>query len=249
MSFLLFLAFISCTAGFFGGMTGTGGIIIPPLLIWLYGISPHVAMAMAQASFVVPSMLAVAMFVRKSQFEWRIAFPIAFSGFVSSFLAAAYIKPRLDGTLLTILFAGCISLAGVSMLRKSSPTARKPLLPPWRGPVLVVLGILVGTLAGITGSGSNAILVPIMVFFGIDILAVLAAGQFFSVLTSSSGTIGNALNMDFNMLEIIVLMISQMIGIWLGVGLAQRMDTERLKKYVGLVCLLTGLFMLYRALA
>ncbi len=38
-----------------------------------------------------------------------------------------------------------------------------------------------------------------------------------------------------------------MAGIWLGVRLAQRMDTSVLKKIVGVVCLGAGLFVLFKS--
>ncbi len=246
MGFLLFLAGISCFAGFLGGLTGTGGIIMPPLMTELYSVPPHMAMSMAQASYIIPSALAVLLFMRKGQFEWGVALPMAIPGCICSFLAAGYIKPHIDPTLLTVIFALCIMLSGVVMLRKKTRILERPLVPPWRAPILILLGCSVGLMAGVTGSGSNAILVPMMVFFGLPMLAVLAACQFFAVLVSASGTFGNILNMEIDLVAIGWMVVGQTIGMFAGVRLAQTMNTAKLKYCVGVVCFLAGFFILVR---
>lgn len=247
MAYLVFLAVISCIAGVLGGLTGTGGIILPPILIEFCNVAPHMAMSMTQASFIIPSTLAVIMFARKGQFDWRVALPMAIPGCICSFLSAMYLKPLINSALITIIFALCIMLSGVMMLWKTDRVLNPPLTPPWRAPVLALLGASVGVLAGVTGSGSNTILVPAMVFFGLEVLSVLGACQLFAVLSSATGTAGNLLNMHIDMIEIAWLVGGQIIGIWMGVRLAQRMDTTSLKKCVGVVCFLAGAFVLLKA--
>lgn len=248
MAYLVFLASLSWIAGFLGGLTGTGGIIIPPVLIEFFRVDPHLAMGMAQASYIVPSALAVILFARKGQFDWRVALPMAVTGCLCSFLSAAYLKPLLNPTVLTIFFAFCIMISGGVMLGKTERVLSVPLEPPWRTVVLAFLGGAVGLMAGITGSGSNSILVPAMVFLGLEVLSVLGACQLFAVLSSGAGTLGNVLNMSIDLVEIAWLVAGQLIGIWMGVRLAQKMDTSRLKKCVGIVCFLAGAFIMAKAL-
>ncbi|UQZ89906.1 hypothetical protein C4J81_12060 [Deltaproteobacteria bacterium Smac51] len=240
MAYALALALISGLAGFLGGLTGTGGIIIPPVLMSVFGEPPAVAMGSAQASYVIPSSLAVLMFFRRGQFEWRTALPMAISGCTASFLSAAFLKPLVNSAVLTIFFALCMIISGAVMFKKpGGPAVGLP--PARRVPALILLGSSVGLLAGVTGSGSNAILVPAMVFMGLDMLVVLAACQFFSVLSSSAGTLGNVLNGAVNFHDVLWLTAGQIIGIWLGVRLAQRINTGKLKLGVGAVCLTCGL--------
>ena len=219
---------------------------MPPLMIEIYGISPHLAMGMAQSSYIMPSALAVYLFLRKGQFDWRVAIPMAAPGCVCSFLAAGYLKPRLEATILTVIFALCIILSGAVLLRKKSRILASPLLPPWRAPALILLGASVGVMAGVTGSGSNAILVPMMVFFGLPILTVLGSCQFFALLVAATGTAGNILNLRIDLAAIAWMAAGQFVGIYLGVGLAQKLDTAILKRCVGIVCFLAGLFILIR---
>ncbi|MCC8189560.1 MAG: sulfite exporter TauE/SafE family protein [Planctomycetes bacterium] len=248
MFYYIFIGCISWLAGFLGGLTGTGGIIMPPLLVEFFGISPHLAMATVQASYVVPCILAVYLFARKGQLDLRIALAMAVPGCISSFIAADSIKPRLDPTLLTMIYSLCIVISGAVMLRRNPRTRATQLVPPWRLPVLAVLGAVIGVMAGITGSGTNSVLVPIMVFLGLDLLTVLAACQVFAILASASGTVGNLLHLELDFAAIAWMTAVQMVGIWYGVRLAQRLDTTRLKRYVGIVCFFAGVFIFLRAL-
>lgn len=247
MLYPLFLAAISGTAGLLGGLTGIGGIIMPPLMMAFFSVPPHIATSMAQATYTIPSILAVSLFVRKGQFDWRIAVPLAVAGFAASWWSARTLKPLLDSGGLSFLFALCVILSGSVTLWKPSLTLAKPLLPPKRGFVLAGAGAVVGIMAGITGSGSNSILVPLVTFLGFDLLKVLAACQTFTVLSSFAGTLGNLQYMDLNFFHIGVMVAAQLVGISFGVRLAQRTDTTRLKKIVGIVCLGAGSFMAVKA--
>ena len=247
MLYVAFLAAVSGTAGLLGGLTGIGGVIMPPLMMAFFHVPPHIATSMAQATYTIPSLLAVAMFVRKGQFDRRIALPLAIAGFCFSWLSAVTLKPLLNSGGLSLLFAGCVVVSGFVTLWKPSLTLETPLAPPKRGLVLAGAGALVGTLAGITGSGSNSILVPVMSFLGFDLLKVLAACQMFTVLSSFAGTLGNMRYMDLNFFHIGVMIAAQIVGVNIGVRTAQRTNTVRLRKIVGAVCLSAGLFMAARA--
>ena len=249
MPFIVFLALISWIAGFLGGLTGTGGVIMPPLMIELYSVPPHLATAMAQASYVLPSLLATTLFFRHGQLSWRVALPLAVPGLICTFAAAAWLKPLLAESAIGVIFAACVIVSGLSILGRASRRPIRPLAPPWRAPILAVLGGLVGLMSGITGSGSNAVLVPVMVFFGLELLPILAACQCYAVLASLFGTIGNSLNMALDPAAVVAMVATQMLGIWLGVRLAQRLDTAGLKRAIGLICLLAGLFLLAKGLA
>ena len=242
MPFHLFAAIISGLAGFLGGLTGTGGIIMPPLMTGLYAVPPHLATGMAQASYFAPSLLASTLFIKKGQMDWRVAVPMALPGLAATFVSAAWLKPLLASSSLKAFFALCILISGLAMIGRAGRRLNQP--PPGRAAVLALLGALVGLMAGITGSGSNAILVPVMTFLGIEILTILAACQFFACLAAFFGFVGNSLNMEIDLTVIAGMVVTQMFGIWAGVTLAQRMDTARLKRAVGLVCLLAGAFMI-----
>lgn len=247
MLYIAFLAAISYVTGLLGGLTGIGGIIMPPLMMALFAVPAHLATAMAQATYPLPSTFAVILFLRKGQFDWRIALPLALAGFCFSGWSADTLKPLLNPNELSLVFALLVILSGAVTLWKSSLALTTPIRPPKRGLVLAGAGAAVGTLAGVTGSGSNTILVPLLTFLGFDILKVLAACQLFTVFSSVSGTIGNMRYMELNFAHIGVMVVTQFIGILTGVPLAQRTDTARLKKIVGIVCLGAGVFMALRA--
>ena len=243
----LFLIVVSCVAGLLGGLTGIGGILIPPMLIGFAAISPHIAMGTTQASFFIPNILAIWMFARCGQLDMRLAAALSVLGAPLSF-AGANLKPYLDAGILVGLLAVCIVAAGIVMLR---PGAAGPQQRAFsfsrRRAALCALGGGVGLMAGITGSGANVLLVPAMLFLGIPPLLILAACQVYSMLICLFGTVGNFMHDAVDFGDAFWLTVGQLGGMWAGVRLAQRMNTGRLKKIMAWVCLLTGLFMLGRA--
>ena len=247
MFYILVLVSISALAGVLGGITGTGGILIPPILIEVFGASPHVAMGTAQASYVLPSLLGVILFLRKGQFDREISLPLAVSGCICTFLSAQFVKPHLNGAILTLFLALCIVAAGAFMLKPARHGGW--VLPErWRTPCMIALGGVVGVMSGITGSGSSAILVPVMVACGLNILVVIAACMAFSVLASGFGTIGNMLNDAVDWHETFWLIVGQFFGLWAGVSIAQRINIDLLRRVVAFVCLGTGLFVLVKSI-
>ncbi len=193
MAYAAFLSALSLVVGILGGLTGTGGILIPPVLIEAFNAPPHVVMGSAMASFIVPSVLAVIMFMRRGQMDWSSTIPLAVSGSLGTFVAAQWIKPHLDASILTFFLSLCIIAAGSLMLRPGPARDGQQQVHPkhW---LIMIIGLLVGLLTGLTGSGGNAILVPVMVTLGMNILTAVAACQVFTILTSVFGTIGNHLN-------------------------------------------------------
>lgn len=246
MAYVIMLIVLSFVVGVSGGITSIGGILVPPVLIEFYGVSPHVAMGSTQASFIIPSGLAVLMFMRQGVMDWRMTWPLVVSGSLGTFISAQWIKPHLDGRVLTLFLALCIILAGSLMFRKGGGRVIS-LEPKTRVRIIIVWGFVVGMLTGLTGGGGNAMLVPTMVAMGFPILTVLGACQLFTVVAACFATGANIANHAIDLHDAFWLVVGQTPGIWVGVRIARRMDTELLKKLVGGVCVGAGLFILVKS--
>lgn len=246
---LIVLALASMVIGVLGGMSGIGGFLLPPIMIEFLGIGPHVAMAMTQASFIIPSILGVRMYVQSGSMNWRLALPFALAGCVSSFLGAWWAKPKVDGAMLSLLLGVLIVVAGYSLLRPAKvpamdePGAAARRIPLW---VWTVLGGAIGFLSGMTGSGANAILVPAMIMGGLSPLTVVAACFVFSLLTSVTGTYGNAVNLNLDWPLVGVMTATQLAGTWAGVRLALRLPMGSLKRAIAVLCLVSGVIVVVK---
>lgn len=243
---VILLAVVSAVIGVLGGMSGIGGFLLPPIMIEFLGIRPHVAMAMTQASFIIPSILGVRMYVQGGSMNWPLALPFALAGCVSSFLGAWWAKPKVDGAMLSLLLGILIVIAGYSLLRPSKTPfddVERRRIPLW---AWTVLGGVIGFLSGMTGSGANAILVPAMIMGGLSPLTVVAACFVFSLLTSITGTYGNAVNLDMDWTLVGVMTATQLAGTWAGVRLALRLPMASLKRAIAMLCLVSGVLVVVK---
>ena len=97
--------------------------------------------------------------------------------------------------------------------------------------VLFAVGSGVGFVAGLTGAGGPVLSVPIMIALGFPPLIAIGAGH-------------GAIDYKVGALMIVI----QILGILLGVYMANRMDTTKLRKMVAWVCLFCGGFILVNAI-
>ena len=100
--------------------------------------------------------------------------------------------------------------------------------------VLFAVGSGVGFVAGLTGAGGPVLSVPIMIALGLPVALSGSAANF----------LHGAIDYKVGALMIVI----QILGILLGVYMANRMDTTKLRKMVAWVCLFCGGFILVNAI-
>ena len=106
----------------------------------------------------------------------------------------------------------------------------------------------VGVVAGLTGAGGPVLSVPIMIALGFRPLIAIGAGQVYSVPVALSGSAANFLHGAIDYKVGALMIVIQILGILLGVYMANRMDTTKLRKMVAWVCLFCGGFILVNAI-
>ena len=114
--------------------------------------------------------------------------------------------------------------------------------------VLFAVGSGVGFVAGLTGAGGPVLSVPIMIALGFPPLIAIGAGQVYSVPVALSGSAANFLHGAIDYKVGALMIVIQILGILLGVYMANRMDTTKLRKMVAWVCLFCGGFILVNAI-
>lgn len=102
--------------GVLSGITGMGGILIPPFMIALLGLTPHLAMGTSLASFLPAFLLAMRMHHRQGNFRWNLAGPLAGAGAVCVFIGTE-LKALAPGAVLNIFLAALVIVVGAMTLR------------------------------------------------------------------------------------------------------------------------------------
>lgn len=238
--------------GVLTGVTGMGGILIPPVMIMLLGMDTHVAMGTSMASFLPSCAIAVWKHHRYGNLSWPLAVPLSVAGVVCVFLGTM-LKAHSPGHFLNLLLAVLVIMVGAMAFRpvsgKNAPEAQGD--RGWMSRSSIRLGLLggsVGILSGLTGAGGSVLTVPAMIVMGYGPLTAIATGMVFVVGVSVVGTVGNALHsaVDFPLAALCA--AGQILGLWAGLRMARFLDAAVLKNIVAVVCIMTGAWILTKTL-
>ena len=243
LSAFALLGGFSVFVGVLIGGVGIGGVLLVPMLTYVFKVDVHVAIAAAMFSYLFSGLVGATIYARKRSIQWTMAFwlflgamPAAFAGAMTS----AMIPPR--G--LELLIAILIVLAGANALLTRSDDHRgermqKPL-------ALGVIGAVTGFGSALTGTGGPLLLVPILVWLKVPALTAVGLSQAIQVPIASLATVGNFIYGSVNMVIGGVIAVALMIGAAIGARLAHAVSQATLRTVVAWVLVAVGLFIMGR---
>lgn len=165
------------------GYIGAGGAMLAvPILIYLFGFTPHNA---TTASLAIVGLSATSGAIAKAlnkEILYRDALVIWLIGLVTN-VGFSSISANLPDAFITTGFAVVLSIAGLSMLRNplSVIQSKMPL------PILIIVSLLIGAITGLFGIGGGFLAIPILVlFFGTP--QKIAAGTSLLIIALNSLT-------------------------------------------------------------
>jgi uncharacterized membrane protein YfcA len=250
-------AFCGLLVGFTLGLIGGGGsIMATPLLLYVVGLPPHMAIGTGALAVSVNALANFAGHARARNVRWRSAILFAVIGAASAALGSLLGK-TFDGQRLLFLFAILMIVVGVLMLRRGRQSrSRKSddLHAQTRRsrPFLVTfVALIVGMLSGFFGIGGGFLIVPgLLVSTGMPIIyavgsSLLAVGSF--GLTTAISYAWSGL---VDWLVAVEYIVGGLFGGWLGMMLAVKLATKKAllsQVFAGFV-FIVATYMLYRNL-
>lgn len=233
------------------GLLGSGGSILTvPVLTYIVGQEPKVAIAgsLGVVSFV--SLVGAVPYMLRREIAWARVLLFGGPGMVGTW-TGAYLSKSLTGSVQLTVFAIVMLFAAFFMLRKAKravPTTGVS-RPSWW---LVVAGLLVGVLTGLVGVGGGFMIVPALVLLGgMPMRLAVGSSLLIIAIQSASGFVKyqavlheQGFALDWGVLAIISGIGAA--GTFAGSYLGRRMPQPMLRRIFGL--LLTGMaaFMLWR---
>ena len=231
--------------GILVGLTGVGGILVPPALILLSGLEPHEAMGTALASFLPVAAVGTLLYRRLGHVDWAKALPYMVGGLAA--MPGAMLGTRINASLLVVLLACIILFAGCCAMR---PPQRGNGGAFWQGGTgFFCIGTVTALLAGMTGAGGPVLSIPWMIAGGVSPMTAVGLAMPYQVVTALFGTLGNIRDGPVNFGLLPVLCGLEIAGFAVGLALAKRTPTGLLRNLIGGVCCVLGLVLLVRELA
>jgi len=243
------------------GLTGGGGSILAlPVMVYLHHKSPEIART--YSLFIIGSGALIG--VIQNYFLKRVNYKIAL-GFVSPSLIAIYltskfIYPLIPSILfnindvvitkpifLMILFAFVMLIAGGFMIKKGMSDSKNDDLQDTKINyfMIIILGLLTGTLTELLGAGGGFIIVPALVVFAkLPMKLAIGTSLLIIFINSLLGIIFhiNTENVDWTYLGIFTSIA--LVGILVGTYLTKFINGNLLKIYFGIFVLIMGCFII-----
>jgi uncharacterized membrane protein YfcA len=216
-------------------IAGVGAaFILIPVFIALH-IDIHVAMAVALLLNSIAMSFASYSYIKSKLVLWKVAIPILIVATALS-PVGAYVSQGLNAQILKWLFVGFLIFAGLMMLfyepreRDVESSMSKQLIYG------ISIGAVAGFLGGLLGVGGGNIIIPVLVWMGINPKKASATTAFIVIFSSLSGFLGHATlgSIDIKLLGItaIASALGAVLGAWL---MTEKLKRKQVKLIIGIV--------------
>jgi len=192
--------------GVLAGLLGVGGgIVIVPMLVWIFSALPwgevhyasiaHLALGTSLASIVFTSISSVRAHHRRGAVDWDLVKRLS-PALLAGTLGGTWVASQMSTPLLKIVFVVFAFYVGLQMLFNLKPSAGRELPGPWG---LSSVGAGIGVFSSLVGIGGGSVSVPFMTWCRVPLhraIATSAALGFPIALAGAAGFILNGLHFE-----------------------------------------------------
>lgn len=254
-------ALIGISLGLIGG---GGSILTVPVLVYLF--HTDAVLATSYSLFIVGSTSLVGAIpkFRDGLIDFRTALVFGLPSIVAVYLTRLWLVPAIPAEVMTVrglvitkslfmllLFAILMVAAAYSMIRSNGKA--KPSVPreqrTYNYPLILLEGIVVGTLTGLVGAGGGFLIIPALVLLsGLPMKEAVGTSLLIIAAKSLFGFVGDLGHYTLNWTLLLTVTAIAIAGIFAGNMLTRKFEGEKLKKGFGWFVLITGIYIIVKEL-
>jgi uncharacterized protein len=248
------------------GLIGGGGSILTvPVLVYLFHVEPMLATAYSLFIVGTSSLIGAWPKYKEGLISLRTALVFGIPSILGVYATRKFIVPAIPQhvfsiggfevtkpILMMVLFAVLMVAASVSMIRDKKSVVQKEETPQkFNYPLIIVEGLVVGTLTGLVGAGGGFLIIPALVMLS-KLPMKMAVGTSLLIIAAKSliGFLGDlsssADKMDWTLLATVTALA--VAGIFIGNYLSKSIDGNKLKKGFGYFVLIMGIYIIVNEL-
>lgn len=241
------------------GLIGGGGSILTvPVLVYLFAISPTIAISYSLFIVGLTSLVGAFNNYRRGLVNVKTALLFGSSSITTVFIARKFIIPFLPDVFFTIgsfevthslfvmvVFAILMVVASVSMIKSRSVESKKE---SKSGPLaLIGYGVLIGLVTGFLGAGGGFLLIPaLVIIMKLPMKEAVGTSLLIIALNSLIGFTGDIGRHPIDWSFILVLSAIAIAGIFIGGYFNRKVNAVKLKKGFGWFVLIMGIYIIIR---
>jgi uncharacterized membrane protein YfcA len=264
MEFIEILGYIGALLiGLVLGLIGGGGSILTvPILVYALTLNPVIATAYSLFVVGTTSLVGAIKNISKGMVDFKTAIIFAIPAFIAVYLTRAYLIPAIPEELfevggfmvtknlaIMLFFAFIMLLASVSMIRNKRDEGAEDTVITYNYPLIIVEGLVVGTITGIVGAGGGFLIIPALVLLAkLPMKKAVATSLFIIAIKSLIGFLGDVQNLEIDWTFLLSFTAISVVGIFIGIWLNKFIDGKKLKKGFGWFVLVMGVYIIYKEL-
>tara|TARA_R110000851_G_scaffold179940_1_gene327062 strand:- start:7871 stop:8671 length:801 start_codon:yes stop_codon:yes gene_type:complete len=245
------------------GLIGGGGSILTvPILVYALALNPVIATAYSLFVVGATSLIGAIKNMMKGMVDYRTAIIFAVPAFIAVYLTRAFLIPAIPEELFSInsfmvtknlaimlFFAIIMLLASVSMIRNKRKEIDEEAQITYNYPLIIIEGLVVGTITGIVGAGGGFLIIPALVLLAkLPMKKAVATSLLIIAIKSLIGFLGDVQNLDIDWPFLLIFTSISVVGIFIGIWLNKFIDGKKLKKAFGWFVLVMGIYIIYKEL-
>ncbi len=239
---------------------GSGGSILTvPVLVYIAGMSPNVAISNSLFIVGITSLAGVVNYGAKRMVDFKAAFTFAVPSLVSVVLVRSVLLPLIPENLfslnsfvvskdlvLMVLFAVVMLVAARGMLKKNKTILEDKTATPTR---LIITGFFTGIITGLLGAGGGFLIVPALVLvLKQDIKQAVGTSLLIIALNALTGFVADLPNTSANWNFLLGFSGISIIGLLAGAYISRFIKGATLKPILGWFILVMGVFIIIKEL-
>lgn len=150
-----------------------------------------------------------------------------------------------------IFFAIVMLFSAISMIKgESEENGKEQKNVDWNYIVIILEGIIVGTITGLVGAGGGFLIIPALVLLtGLPMKMAVGTSLLIISFKSLLGFLGDLGNQDIDWTFLLSFSGLTIIGVFLGTYMSRFFSGEKLKKGFGWIVLIMGIYIIFNELA
>jgi len=253
--------FIGISLGLIGG---GGSILTVPVLVYLTGIQPVVATAYSLFIVGLTSLIGGINYYRKNFVSLKMAVIFGVPSIAAVYSVRKFVVPAIPDNIFTIgnfvmtknisvmvLFAVLMIAASISMIKSKEcvDCPKEASNVKFNYSLILLEGIIVGSLTGLVGAGGGFLIIPALVLLGkLDMKLAVGTSLFIIAAKSLIGFLGDLGHLEIDWKFLFIFSALSVAGIFIGSFLATKVEAQKLKKAFGWFVLAMGIFILGKEL-